>query len=85
MLMVPEDAEHKVGFWIIKIMMKFTASKFMSKDLIEIICILERGEKRLCIKLYETGIILLSSIISHGEWRPLKNASCRQTTSHQDK
>ena len=44
---------------------EFTASNFMPRDLIEIICILERGEKSLsviCIKLYKRGIILLSAL-----------------------
>ena len=39
-----------------------TASNFMPKDPIEIICILERNEKCHLYKLYERGSILLSSL-----------------------
>ena len=42
--------------------MEFTASNFMPRDLLEIICILERGESVIGIKLYERRIILLSSL-----------------------
>ena len=42
---------------------EFTASNFMPRDLLEIICILERGEKYHSYKIiYERGIILLSSL-----------------------
>ena len=37
-----------------------TSTNFMPDDLLEIICILERGEKHIPIKLYLRGIIFLS-------------------------
>ena len=41
---------------------ELTASNFMLRDLQEIICILERGESVIRKRLYERGIILLSSL-----------------------
>ena len=55
-----------------------TSSNFMPKDLIEIICILERDEKCHSYKA--------KFPVRNGESTPLKNyASGRQTASHQDK
>ena len=47
---------------------EFTASNSIPKDLIEFTCILERGEKcHSYKKLYERGIILLSSLKELGQ------------------
>ena len=66
-----------------------TASNFMPKDLIEIICILERDEK--ChsyktIRKRKYFTLVTKFPARNGESTPLKNyASGRQTASHQDK
>ena len=68
---------------------EFTASNFMPSDLLEIICILERGKKCHSYKIirkrnYSTLITKFPA--KSGESMPLKNnASGRQTASHQDK
>ena len=86
-------ANFKGGFWIIKIWMKQssynTASNFMPRDLIEIICILERGEKCHSYKIIRKRnyfTLVTKFPAKNGESTPLKNnASGWQTASHQDK
>ena len=67
----------------------FTASNFMPRDLLEIICIIERGEKCHWYKIIrKTNYFTLVTKFpaKNGEPTPLKNnASGRQTASHQDK
>ena len=66
-----------------------TASNFMPKDLIEIICILERDEKCHRIKNIRKRkyfTLVTKFLAKNGESTPLKNkASGQQTASHQDK
>ena len=66
-----------------------TASNFMPKDLIEIICILERGEKCHSYKIIrkrKNFTLVTNFPAKNGESTPLKNdASGQQTASHQDK
>ena len=66
-----------------------TASNFMPKDLIEIICILERDEKCHSYKIIRKRkyfTLVTKFPAKNGESTPLKNyASGRQTASHQDK
>ena len=66
-----------------------TASNFMPKDLIEIICILERDEKGHSYKIIRNRkyfTLVTKFPAKNGESTPLKNyASGRQTASHQDK
>ena len=66
-----------------------TASNFMPKDLIEIICILERDEKCHLYKIIRKRkyfTLVTKFPAKNGELTPLKNyASSRQTASHQDK
>ena len=66
-----------------------TAANFMPKDLIEIICILERDEKCHSYKIIRKRkyfTLLTKFPAKNGESTPLKNyASGRQTASHQDK
>ena len=66
-----------------------TASNFMPKDLIEIICILERDEKCHSYKIIQKRkyfTLVTKFPAKNGESTPLKNyASGRQTASHQDK
>ena len=68
---------------------EFTASNFMLRDRLEIICILERGEKCHSYKIigkrnYFTLITKFPA--KNGELTQLKyNASGRQTVSHQGK
>ena len=69
--------------------MEFTASNFMPRDLLEIVCILERGEKCHWYKIIrKTNYFTLVTKFpaKNGEPTPLKNnTSGRQTASHQDK
>ena len=69
--------------------MEFTASNFMPRDLLEIICILEKGEKCHSYKIIRkrNSLTLVTKFpAKNGEWTPLKNnASGRQTASHHDK
>ena len=62
-----------------------TASNFMPKDLIEIICILERDEKCHSYKIIRKGkyfTLVTKFPAKNGESTPLKNyASGRQTAS----
>ena len=73
----------------VKFQKLITASNCMQKDLTEIICILERGEK--CHSYIIIGKRIYVTLVTkfpakNGESTPLKNtASGRQTTSHQDK
>ena len=66
-----------------------TAANFMPKDLIEIICILERDEKCHSYKIIRKRkyfTLVTKFPAKNGESTPLKNyASGRQTVSHQDK
>ena len=66
-----------------------TAANFMPKDLIEIICILERDEKCHSYKIIRKRkyfTLVTKFPAKNGEATPLKNyASGRQTASHQDK
>ena len=66
-----------------------TASNFMPKDLIEIICILERDEKSHSYKIIRERkyfTLVTKFPAKNGESTPLKNyASGRQAASHQDK
>ena len=66
-----------------------TASNFTPKDLIEIICILERDEKSHSYKIIRKRkyfTLVTKFPVKNGESTPLKNyASGRQTASHQDK
>ena len=66
-----------------------TASNFMPKDLIEIICILERNGKCHSYKIIRKRkyfTLVTKFHAKNGESTPLKNyASGRQTASHQDK
>ena len=68
---------------------EFTASNFMPRDLIEIICILERGKKCHWYKIIRKrnySTLVTKFLTKNGEWTPLKNnASGQQTASHQDK
>ena len=67
---------------------EFTASNFMPRDLLEIICILERGEKCHSYKIIRKRnyfTLVTKFPAKNGESTPLKNASGRQTASHQDK
>ena len=68
---------------------KFTASNFMPSDLLEIICILERGEKCHSYKIIRKRnyfTLVTKFPAKNGESMPLKSgASGRQTASHQDK
>ena len=68
---------------------EFTASNFMPRDLLEIICILERGEKCHSYKIIRKRnyfTLVTKFPTKNGESTPLKtNASGRQTASHQDK
>ena len=80
----------KGGFWIIKMdKTEFTASNFMPRDLLEIICILERGEKCHSYKIIRKRnyfTLVTKFPAKNGESTPLKNnTSGRQTASHQDK
>ena len=65
------------------------AANFMPKDLIEIICILERDEKCHSYKIIRKRkyfTLVTKFPAKNGESTPLKNyASGRQTASHQDK
>ena len=65
------------------------AANFMPKDLIEIICILERDEKCHLYKIIRKRkyfTLVTKFPAKNGESTPLKNyASGRQTASHQDK
>ena len=68
---------------------EFTASSFIPRDRLEIICILERGEKCHSYKIirkrnYFTHVTKFPT--TNGKSTPLKNnASGRKTASHQDK
>ena len=66
-----------------------TAANFMPKDLIEIICILERDEKCHSYKIIRKRkyfTLVTKFPAKNRESTPLKNyASGRQTASHQDK
>ena len=68
---------------------EFAASNFMSRDLLEIICILERGEKCHSYKIIRKRncfTLVTKFSAKNGESTPLKNnASGRQTASQQDK
>ena len=68
---------------------EFTASNFMPRDLLEIICILERGEKCHSYKIIRKRnyfTLVTKFPVKNGESTPLKNnASGQQTASHQDK
>ena len=67
---------------------EFTASNFMPKDLLEIICILERGEKHHSYKIIRNRnhfTVIAKFPARNGEPTPLKkNASVQQTASHQE-
>ena len=67
----------------------FTASNFLPRDLMEIICILERDEKCHSYKIIRKRnyFTLVNKFpAKNGDLTPLKNnASGRQTASHQDK
>ena len=68
---------------------EFTASNFMPRDLLEIIRILERGEKCHSYKIIRKRnyfTLVTKFPAKNRESTPLKNnASDRQTASHQDK
>ena len=68
---------------------EFTAFNFMPRDLLEIICILERGEQCHSYKIIQKRnyfTLVTKFPAKNGESTPLKNnASDRQTASHQDK
>ena len=68
---------------------EFTASNFIPKDLLEIICILERGEKHHSYKIIRNRnnfTVIAKFPARNGEPTPLKkNASVQQTASHQEK
>ena len=68
---------------------EFTASDFIPKDLLEIICILERGEKHHSYKIIRNRnhfSVIAKFPARNGEPTPLKNnASVQQTASHQEK
>ena len=70
---------------------EFTASNFIPKDLLEIIRILERGEKHHSYKIIRNRNHFSPRLIAKfyarkGEPTPLKNnASVQQTASHQEK
>ena len=64
---------------------EFTASDFIPKDLLEIICILERGKKHHSYKIIRNRN-QFSLITKFGESTPLKNNnSVQQTAIHQEK
>ena len=68
---------------------EFTASNFMSRDLLEIICILERDEKCHLYKIIRKRnyfTLVTKFPAKNGESKPLKNnTSGRQTASQKDK
>ena len=69
---------------------EITTSNFMPRDLIEIICILERGEKCHSYKITQKRnyftLVTKGFPAKNGESTPLKNnASGQQAASHQDK
>ena len=70
---------------------EFTASDSIPKDLLEIICILERGKKHHSYKIIRTCNRNHFSLITkfpakNGETTPLKNnASVQRAASHQEK
>ena len=68
---------------------EFTASDFIPKDLLEIICILERGKKHHSYKIIHNRnhFWLISKFPArNGEPTPLKNnSSVQQTASDQEK
>ena len=68
---------------------EFSAPNFIPKDLLDIICILERDERRHSYKIVRnrTGFSLIAKFgAKNVESTPLKNnASVQQTASHQDK
>ena len=68
---------------------EFTSHNFMPRDLLEIICILERGGKCHSYKIIRKRnyfTLVTKFPAKNGESTPLKNnAYGRQTASHQDK
>ena len=68
---------------------EFTASDFIPKDLLEIICILERGKQHHSYKIIRNRnhfALIAKFPARNGEPTPLKNnASVQQTASHQEK
>ena len=66
-----------------------SAPNFIPKDLLDIICILERDERHHLYKIVRnrTGFLLIAKFgAKNVESTPLKNnASVQQTVSHQDK
>ena len=68
---------------------EFTAANFIPKDLLEIICILERGKKHHSYKIIRTRnhfSLITKFPAKNGDSTPLKNnASVQQTASHQEK
>ena len=66
---------------------EFTASDFIPKDLLEIICILERGKQHHSYKIIRNRnhfAFVAKFPARNGEPTPLKNnASVQQTASHQ--
>ena len=67
---------------------EFTASDFIPKDLLEIICILERGKKHYSYKIIRNRnhfSLIAKFPARNGEPMPLNNASVQQTASHQEK
>ena len=67
---------------------EFTASNFIPKDLLKIICILERGEKHHSYKIIRKRnhfSLITKFPARNGEPTPLKNnASVQQTASNQE-
>ena len=68
---------------------EFTASDFIPKDLLEIICILERGKQHHSYKIIRNRyhfVLIAKFPARNGEPMPLKNnVSVQQTASHQEK
>ena len=65
-----------------------TAANFMPKDLIEIICILERDEKCHSYKIIRKRkyfTLVTKFPANNGESTPLKNYASGRQTAHQDK
>ena len=67
---------------------EFSASNFISENLLNIICILERDEKHHSYKIIRSrSVFTLIAKFSaeNAESMPLNNASVQQAASHQDK
>ena len=68
---------------------ELNASNFMPEDLLEIICILERGENRNLYKIIHKGnyfFLITKFPAKNGESTQLKNrASTQRTAIHQDR